>query len=95
MQAGDFVAEQTEMRKIFLQRNEKYGDSFDKLYNELGALSGACQMFHKMQRILTLSKAEQTEENLKSLLDSCEDLGNYATMTAIKIRQQLDKEILG
>ena len=41
---------------LYLPKNKAYGDSFHKLYSELGIISAVTQITHKYNRLVNLAK---------------------------------------
>lgn len=67
------------IHKVYLQKNEEYGDSFGELYDELGDMSALVQVLHKVNR------AKQIVQNGGDLEDTVLDLANYAIMWYMEI----------
>lgn len=75
-----------EKSELYHRKNNDYGDSFKQSLDEFGLLAGVIQMYHKWNRIKTLTKNDKqlVEE---SLIDSLIDLSNYADMTVMWLRE--------
>ena len=75
-----------EMTELFEKKNSNYGNSFSKLYDELGGISGLVPLYNKLHRATSLIKGNQN--NFESLEDTFIDLANYAIMNLIELRQR-------
>lgn len=75
---------------MYLQKNAAYGDSFHKLYEDLGIISAVTQITHKYNRLKTLAKHKNTEidTNDESLTDTLLDMANYCILTAMEIERE-------
>ena len=76
----------------YLQKNIAYGDSFHKLYEELGIISAVTQIAHKYNRLKTLArdKDNSINTNNESLTDTLLDMANYCIMTVMEIEREND-----
>ena len=72
-----------EMANLYTKKNSNYGDSFGKLYNDLGPIAGLVPLHNKLDRITALVKGEHN--NFESLEDSIKDLACYAIMNLIEL----------
>lgn len=85
-------------KDLYLPKNTAYGDSFHKLYSELGIISAVTQISHKYNRLVNLAKHKN--ENIKtadnesiintfeSITDTLLDLANYCILTAMEIEKE-------
>ena len=88
-----------EMTDLFNKKNANYGNSFEKLYKELGPIAGLVPLHNKLDRATNLVKGGKND--FESLEDTFKDLANYAIMNLIelykdnpepkKIRKQLNE----
>lgn len=80
---------------LWLPKNRDYGDSFHKLYTELGIISAVTQIVHKCNRIKTLArlyeKSESNEVTEESIRDTLLDMANYCIMTVMEIDREEGK----
>ena len=74
----------TEMAKLYEKKNDNYGDSFGKLYTDLGPIAGLVPLHNKLDRITNLVKGGAN--NFESLEDSFKDLACYAIMNLIEMQ---------
>lgn len=76
---------------LWLPKNEAYGDSFHKLYADLGIISAVTQITHKYNRLKNLA-LDMSRGNIKandeSIQDTLLDMANYCIMTAIEIERE-------
>ena len=77
------------LAKVYVAKNKDYGDSFSQSLDKYGIIASLVRMGDKMNRIDSLYDKPTTEVD-ESLVDSLEDLANYAIMTAIWLEKQAD-----
>ena len=77
------------LTKVYVAKNKDYGDSFSQSLDKYGIIASLVRMGDKMNRIDSLYDKPTTEVD-ESLVDSLEDLANYAIMTAIWLEKQAD-----
>lgn len=68
---------------LYAKKNEDYGDSFGKTFEELGIISAVTRMSDKMNRIKSL--AIKGSNNFESIEDTLRDLASYSIMTLVEI----------
>lgn len=69
------------LHEIWVEKNERYGDSFSEVYRELGDISALTQVLHKVNRLKTLTVDDgELGDNGESLDDTLLDLANYCVM---------------
>jgi hypothetical protein len=78
----------SELRDMYVSKNDAYGDSFSKTFNELGIISSVTRMNDKMERIKSLVMG--AKENDEKLEETLRDLANYAIMTIMEIEDKSD-----
>ena len=66
----------SELRDMYVSKNDAYGDSFSKTFSELGIISSVTRMSDKMERIKSLVRGAR--ENDEKLEETLRDLANYA-----------------
>ena len=76
----------TSMADLYEKKNANYGNSFEKLYKDLGPIAGIVPLHNKLDRITNLVKGGQN--NFESLEDSLTDLANYAIMNLIELQKR-------
>lgn len=80
-----------EMADLYSKKNENYGDSFGKLYDDLGPIAGLVPLHNKLDRITNLVKGGSN--NFESLEDSFKDLACYAIMNLIEMQEKESEKI--
>lgn len=69
--------------KTFCKKNSDYGNSFEESLDKHGIVASIVRMSDKMNRLEALTDDSRTQQvGSESLLDTLEDLSNYAAMTA-------------
>lgn len=69
--------------KTFCKKNNDYGNSFEESLDKHGIVASVVRMGDKMNRLESLTDDSRTQQvGSESLLDTLEDLSNYAAMTA-------------
>ena len=69
--------------KTFCKKNSDYGNSFEESLDKHGIVASIVRMGDKMNRLEALTDDSKTQQvGSESLLDTLEDLSNYAAMTA-------------
>ena len=71
-----------EMADLYEKKNSNYGDSFGKLYNELGPIAGLVPLHNKLDRLTNLIKGGRND--FESIEDTIRDLACYAVMLLIE-----------
>ena len=79
-----------DIHATYLKKNAAYGDSFHKLYKELGIISAVTQIAHKYNRLKTLARDKDNNINTndESLTDTLLDMANYCIMTVMEIYRE-------
>ena len=75
---------------IYIPKNEAYGDSFHKLYEDLGIISAVTQITHKYNRLKNLAKEMnegKVNQNDESIKDTLIDLANYCILTYMEMER--------
>ena len=69
--------------KTFCKKNSDYGNSFEESLDKHGIVASIVRMGDKMNRLEALTDVSRTQHvGSESLLDTLEDLSNYAALTA-------------
>lgn len=85
MSADEHLKICQELNDIYYKKNQDYGDSFSKQFEEYGITSSAIRLDDKMSRFKNLIKNE-AQVNDESIEDTLIDLANYAIMTVMELR---------
>lgn len=85
----DYFTVSNRMKETYVAKNSDYGSSFDKTLDKYGIIGAIIRMQDKMNRIdgyyFNANEEKKVDE---SLIDTLEDLGNYAIMTSVWLRNQ-------
>lgn len=76
--------------ELYLPKNAAYGDSFHKLYEDLGIISAVTQISHKYNRLKNLARDNCTDISIcgESIQDTLLDMANYCIMTVMEIERE-------
>ena len=77
-----------ELRDLHAKKNKDYGDAFHKSFEEFGVTAGVVRLNDKMERVKSLVKNGKAEVKDDSLLDSLKDLGCYAVMLYVELKNK-------
>ena len=79
--------------KTFCKKNSDYGASFEESLSKHGIVASIIRMGDKMNRLEALTDDSRTQQvGSESLLDTLEDLSNYAAMTACWLKGISDED---
>ena len=81
-----------ELNRIYQLKNNDYGDSFSKQFQEYGITSSAIRLDDKLNRLKNLINNEQ-QVNDESIEDTLLDMANYAIMTVMELRNNKEDTI--
>lgn len=73
-----------ELADLYEKKNHNYGDSFGKLYEDLGPIAGLVPLHNKLDRLTNLIK-NNDKNHFESIEDNFKDLANYAIMNLIEM----------
>lgn len=76
---------------LYTERNEKYGDSFAKTFQEYGEAVALIRLEDKLNRAKTLVSMGLRGSDGESLIDTLMDLSNYANMAIIELTSTTEK----
>ena len=74
-----------EMYNLYIKKNANYGNSFEKLFQDLGPIAGIVPLHNKLDRITNLVKGGHND--FEPLQDSFIDLATYAIMNVIELQK--------
>lgn len=73
--------------ETFKRKNHDYGNSFEKSLDAFGLVAGIVRMNDKFERLLSLTQGNKNAlVGSESLVDTLEDLSNYAAMAACYLK---------
>lgn len=70
---------------LYVERNEKYGDSFSKTFQEYGPTVALIRLEDKLNRAKSLISNGLGGSDGESIIDTLKDLSNYSNMTIIEL----------
>lgn len=70
---------------LHVKRYSNYGNSFEKLYNDLGPIAGLVPLHNKLDKLTNLIKEGHT--NNESMETTLIDLATYAIMNIIELQK--------
>ena len=77
-----------EMKELHAKKDKDYGSAFHKSFEEFGVTAGVIRLNDKMERVKSLVKNGKAEVKDESLLDSLKDLGCYAVMLYVELKNK-------
>ena len=72
----------TRIRRVYIEKNANYGDSFSASIDEWGLIAGVVRIDDKMRRLKQLVKTKSEGTQDESIRDTLEDMANYCIMLA-------------
>lgn len=80
-----------ELSDLYARKNQDYGDSFHKTFEEYGPMMAAIRLEDKLNRFKRLIKSEAAVKD-ESVADTLKDLANYAIMTLMELSRDEPKD---
>ena len=80
------------MADLYEKKNSNYGDSFGKLFHDLGPTSGLVPLHNKLDRLTSLI-AKSDKNNFESVEDTLKDLACYAIMNLIETEIEKERDL--
>lgn len=77
-----------EALQTYIKKNQDYGDSFNKSFQEFGLVSAVVRITDKMERIKSLCKKKENLVKDESIIDTLKDMSNYCLMTVIELEKE-------
>lgn len=79
--------------KVFCKKNHDYGNSFEKSLDTFGLVAGIVRMNDKFERLVSLNDpSKDAQIASESLVDTLEDLSNYAAMAACWMKRKKEQD---
>lgn len=78
-----------EMNELHHKKNANYGNSFTKLWKDLGPIAGLVPLHNKLDRLTNLVKGNRND--FESVEDTLIDLANYAIMNILEMHREYDE----
>lgn len=77
---------------VFCKKNHDYGNSFEKSLDTFGLVAGIVRMGDKFERLVSLNDpSKDAQIASESLVDTLEDLSNYAAMAACWLKRKKER----
>lgn len=77
---------------VFCRKNHDYGNSFEKSLDTFGLVAGIVRMNDKFERLVSLNDpSKDAQIASESLVDTLEDLSNYAAMAACWMKRKHER----
>ena len=77
---------------VFVRKNHDYGNSFEKSLDTFGLVAGIVRMNDKFERLVSLNDpSKDAQIASESLVDTLEDLSNYAAMAACWLKRKHER----
>lgn len=77
---------------VFYRKNHDYGNSFEKSLDTFGLVAGIVRMNDKFERLVSLNNPNKDAQIAsESLVDTLEDLSNYAAMAACWLKRKHER----
>lgn len=77
---------------VFVRKNHDYGNSFEKSLDTFGLVAGIVRMSDKFERLVSLNDpSKDAQIASESLVDTLEDLSNYAAMAACWMKRKKER----
>lgn len=80
-----------EMLETYQKKNSDYGDSFKKTHLQFGEIAGLTRISDKVNRLISLSKKDDSGAYFESKRDTYMDLANYCLMQVL-IMEEMDEK---
>lgn len=78
---------------VFCKKNHDYGNSFEKSLDMFGLVAGIVRMSDKFERLVSLNDpSKDAQIASESLVDTLEDLSNYAAMAACWMKRKHEQD---
>lgn len=71
--------------KLYLEKNERYGDAFSNDIKEYGLISAVIMLGHKIKRLKHLVQHPEDNGGDESIYDTLKDLASYSIMTLMEL----------
>lgn len=86
-----------EMHETYKKKNADYGDSFKQTHLKFGEIAGLVRISDKVNRLISLSKKNNSEAYFESKRDTYMDLANYCLMQVLVMEKTGEdlEEIIG
>ena len=77
-----------QMADTFYLKNERYGDSFTQTMDDYGLVTSIIRITDKFNRLTTLYKNKNLDEDDEPIMDTMLDMANYLAMTVAYMKSR-------
>lgn len=84
-----------ELLETYEKKNADYGDSFKKTHLQFGEIAGLTRISDKVNRLISLSKKDDSGAYFESKRDTYMDLANYCLMQVLVMEETESTELTG
>ena len=89
----DFILETNRCINLYAQKNQDYGNSFDKGMDTIGMSYGVGRLYDKINRLITLSNPKQKQQvKDESIDDTLRDLACYSIMMLVYRKKEIENK---
>lgn len=81
-----------ELNKIYEKKNNDYGDSFHRSFQEYGSIVSCIRLEDKLNRLKSIAKGKKMQVTDESEIDTLLDLANYAIMSIMELQIEVLKK---
>ena len=87
MEEKEFEKVCQELKELYVRKDTKYGGSFHKQFQNFGINSAVMRLGDKYERIKILTAGNVNDCDDESIIDTLQDLANYAILTLIELKR--------
>lgn len=80
-----------ELLETYEKKNSDYGDSFKQTHLQFGEIAGLTRISDKVNRLISLSKKDDSGAYFESKRDTYMDLANYCLMQVLVMEETGDE----
>ena len=81
-----------EMHETYKKKNSDYGNSFKQTHLQFGEIAGLVRISDKVNRLISLSKKDDSGAYFESKRDTYMDLANYCLMQVLVMEEVGEKQ---
>lgn len=76
------------LHETYERKNNAYGDSFGKSFDDWGLAAAAIRISDKYNRFINLAKHPEIDTGDEAITDTCLDAANYFIMTVMELEKK-------
>lgn len=81
-----------ELNKIYEKKNNDYGDSFHRSFQEYGPIVSCIRLEDKLNRLKSIVKGKKMQVTDESEIDTLLDMANYAILSIMELQIEVLKK---